>query len=364
MRHVTIFSDRLFVPTHVAISHILFALSSMWNLKIYAREAIDSEIYPSLKPVLLTNDEDIWRAANESDLFHCYAGSGATLITETVQKVSKSRNIHFTISIDGTWLYQLVCRGPKSDKIEEFINSAHRIIVPTNSQMKIMTSIGIPSSRIDVVRPGLPLEQYKSASPLFLRHEFRVCFVGRLTQRKNVMAAFKAFQLLHSSYPDSKFIVVGDGPEKNRLLHAIKESGLENHCVVLGLLSHDKMLRVLVDSSVLCCPAVVDERSTTSGLPFVVIESQAMGIPVVAVQTGGMAEGVVDGITGFLTLTSDPQALAEILLKLASDRNLLRAMSTTARSWVRENFDIRLSIQSLHRIFQSTIETPANNPRA
>jgi len=352
-KRLKVFSERLFISTHVAVAYIASALSSFWEMEIYAQEAVNSHLAPSLRPIPLTVGANIEELVRQSNVVHCYAGTKAFHIAKAVRQSSASSGVPYTISIGGTWIYEWLHGGPKANEIQNLMSDAYQVIVPTNSQRNLLLGHGIPMNQITLVPPGVPLERYKCSAVHDDHVEFTICFIGRLRPRKNVMAAFKAFQIVHSSYPSSRFVVVGDGPERVSLIRAIREAGLESSCILLGMLPHDEMLEVLRGASVLCCPAIVDDRSMTSGLPFVVLESQAVGVPVVAARVGGIVEGVVDGKTGFLSSTSDAEELAEYLLRLARDRGLLAKMSLAGIEWIRNHFDLEQSVRSLHEVFKS-----------
>jgi glycosyltransferase involved in cell wall biosynthesis len=356
-KRLKVFSDRLFVSTHVAVAYIASALSPLWEMEIYAQEAVISDVAPSLQPIPLTTDMDIEDLVRQSDVVHCYAGNEAFHIAKAVKQSSASSGVPYTISVGGTWLYEWLQGGPKANEIHNLMSNAYRVILPTNSQRNLVLSRGLPANQVTVVTPGLPLEQYKPTAVHDRYGQFTICFVGRLTPRKNVMAAFKAFRIVHSYYPASRFVVVGDGPERVSLVQAIREAGMESSCILLGKLSHNEMLGILRGASVLCCPAMVDDRSVTSGLPFIVLESQAVGVPVVATRVGGIVEGIVDGKTGFLCPASDAEELAEYLIRLAHDQSLLTKMSLAAREWVQNHFVLKRSVQSLNEIFKSAAES-------
>ena len=352
-----VFSVRLFTSTHVSLAYIASALSSFWEIELYAREAIPPRDIPtSLHPIPMTSNMKFQELVKRGDVVHFLLDINALDMFETIREICTSTGIPYVISLGGTEIYEWLQRNNSSDEIERLMIDSCQVIVPTNSQRNLILNQGLPPNKITTIKPGLPLEPYNSITAYERQDIFTVCFIGRLKPRKNVVAAFKAFQIMHSSCPNSRFVIVGDGPDRESLIRVIQESGLEKSYAFLGRLPHSQMLEVLRAASVLCCPAIVDARAETSGLPFVVLESQAIGVPVVATNVGGMGEGVKDGETGFLASSSDPQELAHYLLILARKPLLRLRMAIAARKWVQDYFDLKSTIKSLDGIYRAAIQ--------
>ena len=131
-----------------------------------------------------------------------------------------------------------------------------------------------------------------------------IAFAGRLSKEKGVELLAKTAKLL----PEYTFVVAGDGPDRNLL------ENIENVKLV-GFLSGEKLVECVAGARVLAVPSIWYENC-----PLSILEAQCMGVPVVTMRSGGMAELVQDGVTGILVDEPTPGALADGLRRALEDR--------------------------------------------
>jgi len=128
------------------------------------------------------------------------------------------------------------------------------------------------------------------------------------------------------------FVIVGDGPLRPKCEEFIKSKGLDGSVFLLG--AREDAAELVQDFDVFVL------FSRWEGLPLTVIEAMLAGVPVVANNTGGVGEMVVDGETGFLIEGLDPEAAERALVRLLSDRDLRRRMGEAGRRRAREKFSL------------------------
>ena len=148
-----------------------------------------------------------------------------------------------------------------------------------------------------------------------------IAFAGRLSKEKGVELLAETAKLL----PQYTFMVAGDGPDKHLL------ENIENVKLV-GFLSGQNLIDFIAKAKVLAVPSIWYENC-----PLSILEAQCMGVPVITMNHGGMAELVEDGVTGILVKESTPQAFASGLQRaLASDEycNSLRENCKNAREHI------------------------------
>lgn len=152
-----------------------------------------------------------------------------------------------------------------------------------------------------------------------------VVMIGNLSKEKDPIAALRAVSLL----PDVVLRVVGDGPLRSELMGVSEDLGVMNRVEFTGSTKDVRPHLQWADVLVL--------TSRTEGLPGVVLEAAAAGVPSVAVDVGGVAEAIEDGVTG-LVVRRDPEAVAAALGSLVDDRDLLTRMGKEARRYVLDNY--------------------------
>lgn len=135
----------------------------------------------------------------------------------------------------------------------------------------------------------------------------RLLFVGRLAAVKGVPVLLEAFARLRVARPGATLTVVGDGPERAGLEAAVARAGIAGAVTFRGNLSQDGVAEALRYADVLCVPSFAE------GVPVVLMEAMAAGVPVVASAVGGIGELVRDGVTGRLVPPGDTTALVEAI---------------------------------------------------
>ena len=153
-----------------------------------------------------------------------------------------------------------------------------------------------------------------------------VGFVGRLVPEKGVDVAIRAFARVVEAVPESRFVIVGDGPERAAIETLIAALRLETQVQVLGQLPPAE-----AEAAVAGCWIQVAPSRWIEPFGIVAIEAQMRGTAVVASASGGFLETVEDGRTGMLVPASDEDAWARALIALLHDRERTEAMGRAGR---------------------------------
>jgi glycosyltransferase involved in cell wall biosynthesis len=169
------------------------------------------------------------------------------------------------------------------------------------------------------------------------RDSFMVLFVGRLVERKGVRYLIDAVRRL-SPERRARLVVIGEGPERQRLEEQVRRIGLEDRVELRGRASDRELRQAYADASVFVLPAIVDARGDTEGLGVVLLEAMSYRVPVVASNVGGITDIVTDGETGLLLPPADAGVLAAALERLAADAALAERLGNAGRRVVQERF--------------------------
>lgn len=214
-------------------------------------------------------------------------------------------------------------------------------------------------TKVQVVHNGFPKEEFDPVSDARVQ-VFReqhclngspvVAVVGRIKWKRKGQEVFvRAAALLKDRFPSVRFLLVGSpypGNEKHLsdLMELVQELGISDRVVYTGDVGDIKAAYATASISVL---------SSSQPEPFggVVIESMAMGKPVVGTSLGGTVEQIVDGVTGILIEPGDPNAMAEALARLLGDDILRDAMGRKARQRFLEQFTFEPFYEQIVRIY-------------
>jgi glycosyltransferase involved in cell wall biosynthesis len=176
-----------------------------------------------------------------------------------------------------------------------------------------------------------------------------VGFVGRLTRRKGFLDFLAAGRQIVERYPDVRFLIVGesDKDKPDSVDPAVaKNYGLDGHCIFLGTQPNDRLPLLYCLMDVLVLP------SQSEGLPRVIMESAAMGVPAVGSHVKGNREAIVDGRSGLLVPLRDVPALTNAVLSLLNDPGKARQMGQEGRTFAQEHFDEQVVFAAVADVYR------------
>ncbi|QDV71420.1 Glycogen synthase [Rosistilla carotiformis] len=162
-----------------------------------------------------------------------------------------------------------------------------------------------------------------------------ILFVGRLVEKKGTIYLIRALKRLQETHPGIALVIAGFGPDEAALRQLTEELELTELVTFLGRQSHDQIVDLLHGCRVAAVPSIIDSRGETEGMPTVVVESLAAGVPVVGSRVNGIPDVIRHTENGWLCNEKDPADLAEKLqLALACDRPKMRiAAEATAQNY-------------------------------
>lgn len=208
---------------------------------------------------------------------------------------------------------------------------------------------GFPADRVITHYNGVNIDQF-CPDPQIPREPV-ILFVGRLVEKKGCEYLIQAMAKVQSELPEAELVVIGDGPMRSTLEASAAQH--LHHYQFLGTQSATVVKNWMNRARILIAPSVTSAQGDAEGLPNVVVEAQAMQLPVVSTLHAGIPEAVIHGETGFLAAERDAQGLAEYSLRLLSDAALWQSFSTRGREHMQTHFNRATQIQALENLYQS-----------
>jgi glycosyltransferase involved in cell wall biosynthesis len=154
------------------------------------------------------------------------------------------------------------------------------------------------------------------------------------------------------------YVLVGDGAERGALESLVAELGVGEQVRFAGSLDHAALLPHYRRAWALLAPSVVLASGRRDGIPNVVVEAMAMGLPCVATRAAGLAEAVEHGANGLLVPPRDPGALAAAMRLVVEDRAEAERMGRAGRARAAERFDAARSFERLRALFECPAVPP------
>jgi glycosyltransferase involved in cell wall biosynthesis len=186
---------------------------------------------------------------------------------------------------------------------------------------EILTSLGVPPDRVEVIPPTLSLVK-RSKTRLAAVPDHRILSVGRLIARKGFNYLIDAIRLLRTDIPDIHLTIVGNGQERESLLRKILDAHLEHQVSMRTNVPDEELAELYQECDVFVLANVMLDNGDCEGSPTVLIEASSCGKPVIGGASGGTDTMIEDGKTGYLVDPRDTRVLARRLKEILSDSSL------------------------------------------
>jgi colanic acid/amylovoran biosynthesis glycosyltransferase len=214
---------------------------------------------------------------------------------------------------------------------------------------------GLEPAKARVIRQGVDPRFFRpNGGPAADGRSFRVISIAWLRWVKGFEWALEAVRTLVDAGVPIEYTIVGDDPkdevgepsERERIAHTVADAGLAEHVQLIEMAPSREVARRLQESHALLLPSL-DE-----GLPTVVLEAMASGVPVVATDCGGVSEALTDGVEGLVVPPRDSDALAAALRRLWSEPELRARMGEAARHTATTRFTLERQVDEFHALYR------------
>lgn len=164
--------------------------------------------------------------------------------------------------------------------------------------------------------------------------------VARLVEKKGVEYGIHAIAKLSRKYENIEYNIVGEGYLRGRCDRLIRELQMKDSIHLLGWKNQKEVYDMIATSHILLCPSITTANGDQEGIPVVLMEAMAAGMPVISTIHSGIPELVQDGISGFLVPEGDVDALAVKLTYLIEHPETWSEMGRAGRAFVENHYDI------------------------
>ena len=239
--------------------------------------------------------------------------------------------------------------------IAKFLAAKRIITVSQFNKNYLLTLLGKEfDSKISVNPCGINLSRFRYQERKEDK-EVKILYVGRLVEKKGILDGIAAFQQVHKKMPLTEFRVIGNGPLFETAISMVEENNLTDSVHFLGGLTQDKVITEMEKADIFLLPSKKASNGDSEGLPVVILEAQAMGLPVVSTLHTGIPEEVRDGETGILVQEGDVMAMGECLLKLIESSELRHKMGKAGRRLIESRFTLARELNELEKIMKESV---------
>lgn len=208
---------------------------------------------------------------------------------------------------------------------------------------------GFPAERTLTHYDGIDLDRFRTG-PEGAREQV-VLHVGRLVEKKGTLGLLRAFSAIAATHPRARLEIHGDGPLRAMLQSEAVALGLGARVIFRGHTSPEAIAARMREAWLLAAPSCTASNGDGEGLPTVVVEAAASGLPVIGTHHAGIPEAVRHGQTGLLVPEADVGSLAEALKQLLGDAEMQAAFGRSARRLAEERFDAAAQARRLELLY-------------
>jgi len=232
------------------------------------------------------------------------------------------------------------------------------IIALTEKTKYALLKEGTDPNKITVIGHGIDIGRFKPHSSHWQmigrqKKDIHIFFVGRLEEYKGIFDVLKAFKILHRKYPEIVLSYIGMGGEEEKLKTLVKQKGLEKH-VYFKKSTYDQIPLEYINADIFVAPS---KRTKTWEEQYctVLLEAQAMGLPIVATRSGGIPENVGDA--ALLVDEGNPEALAKAIEEFILSRVSRLMYGKKARERAEKVHDSRIIAQKIAGVYEKVLSS-------
>ena len=319
-------------PRHAAVERVRSPVTVLGNSGTWEPTALSERLASALRRTKVSHvhthfaskpAEVVRRAANLAGIPYSFTAHGRDLFHRGIDEASLARRIRqaaAVVAISRTHLAHLRQRFPAL------------------------------ADRFVLVRNGIALDEYPFAPGPRSRG---LLAVGRLVPKKGFDRLLLACRLLHDAGEPVRCEIVGEGPERPRLVQMIGALGLAPLVTLTGALTRAEVQGRMREAGALVVPSRIAADGDRDGLPTVLLEAMAIGTPCVATRVAAIPELVISGETGWLVPADEERPLAEACREALAPRTASGALVHRARAAIERGHDRRRNAARLRAVFRT-----------
>lgn len=250
------------------------------------------------------------------------------------------------------------------DQLARKIHRARFVVTCTNynahylARLNTLVENGGRPTPIHTIYHGIDLDFFKWSHRPDPAPPYKILSIGRHVAKKGYDDLFRAAKLLNAAGLDFELVQIGSGELTRELEAMVYDLGLGHRIKLLGTLPHETVIEHYRSSHCFALACKVAANGDRDGIPNVLVEAMAVGLPVIATNVSAIPELVADGATGKLVEAQAPAAMARAILDVLLNPDAYERQRKQARLKVETDFDNKACIMKLHQLFQQALAAP------
>jgi len=252
----------------------------------------------------------------------------------------------YHVVVHGLDILRVIDAPRKRGRMVRVLSGAETVICRSGFTSDLVKKVGIPGDRIAQITDGIDMADFFPSSEgemIRQRHGLEDCLLlftlGRIVDRKGHELVLRALPAILKRFPEARYVIGGDGPEKKNLVQLSEDLGVSDNVIFVGLIASEELRAYYNACDIFVMPNRVGRNPwDVEGFGIVFLEAAACGKPVIAGNSGGAPDALIDGETGFLVPENDVGAVEERIGLLLADEDLRNRMGEEGRERVLRDF--------------------------
>jgi colanic acid/amylovoran biosynthesis glycosyltransferase len=221
-----------------------------------------------------------------------------------------------------------------------------------------LKELGCEQKKILVHRMGIDISKFKFCKRTLkaTTEKIKLLTIARLTEKKGIEYSIRAVAKVIQTHKNLSYKIIGDGELREPLEKLICDLKIGDRVEILGWKKQEEVIKIMEESDIFLAPSVTAKNGDREGIPVVLMEALAIGMPVISTLHSGIPELVLDGQSGFLVPEKDADVLAQKLQYLLENKSLWRSLGQYGREFVEQHYDINKLNDRLVQIYQQVLE--------
>ena len=280
--------------------------------------------------------------------------------------MAKRLGLPLLTSFHGHHLYTYLPSSPVLMAATRQLFEEGSLFTAVSAQMrKDAIAIGCPPEKVIVHHVGVDVDEFAWCDRAWPTDEIVLLTVSNFAKRKGLPYLIRAFALVRNEFLNVELRIVGGNPfgseVEAEVRSLIRELALSDSVILTGFKSRSEVKQEYQRAHIFVLPSVTAPHGEREGIPVVLMEAMATGLPVVSTYHAGIPELVVDGQSGYLVPEKDCHALAAAILELLHKPSLWSPMGRVGRSQVEKHFNLERQIRELEIIYHRMLEAHKNS---
>ncbi len=245
------------------------------------------------------------------------------------------------------------------DLLPTKLRRAKFAVTCTRANQAHLAALGVNETPIHTIYHGLDTRQFVPRSTTAAEPALPILLtVGRVVEKKGFPVLVEACRILKGrGLRFECHFISGAGVREQEIAALIHELDLADTVLMRPAVTQEALRQIYQQATVFALPCQIAENNDRDGIPNVLVEAMAAGLPVVSTDISGIPELIEHGVSGWLVPQKDAPALADAIAQLLAAPALRQRLGQAARAKVCQLFDAEANVQALHELFLACLES-------